>query len=49
MKKIPEPKLDSATTMTPLEMNSIHFGGIHTPLTPQQIKDMATPKPKNNN
>lgn len=48
MKKIPEAKLNSATAMTPLEMNAVHFGGIHTPLTPEQIKAMASPQPKNN-
>lgn len=27
MKKISRPKLESAKKLTPLEMNSIHFGG----------------------
>lgn len=48
MKKIPKVKLNSATPMTPIEMNAVHFGGIHTPLTPEQIKSMASPQPKDN-
>lgn len=27
MKKISKPKLESAVKLTPLKMNSIHFGG----------------------
>ncbi len=38
MKKIIKPELDSAVPLKPLEMNAIHFGGIHSPLTPDKIK-----------
>lgn len=38
MKKISEPQLKSATTLKPSELNAIHFGGNHTPLTPEQLK-----------
>lgn len=41
MKKIPEPKLDSAVVLSPAELNKIHFGGNHTPLTPEQIRALA--------
>lgn len=41
MKKIPEPPANIGTVLTPGEMNKIHFGGIHTPLTPDQIKALA--------
>lgn len=33
MKKIPEPKLESARILTPAEMNHIHFGGENTPVS----------------
>ena len=32
MKNIPKPNLESATKLTPLDMNSIHFGGTHSSL-----------------
>lgn len=41
MKKIPEPDLGTADILAPAEMNRIHFGGIHTPLTPEQIQSLA--------
>lgn len=41
MKKIPKPTLTSATELKPLDMNSIHFGGIHTPLTAEQLDALA--------
>lgn len=41
MKKIPEPDLRDAQILTPLEMNKIHFGGNHTPLTPEKLKKLA--------
>lgn len=44
MKKIPEPDLQSATVLTPAQMNAIHFGGNHTPLTAEQLAALARPK-----
>lgn len=44
MKKIPEPKLSSASVLTPAELNKIHFGGNHTPLTPEQLRALAAGK-----
>lgn len=41
MKKIPEPDLRSAVILKPAELNKIHFGGNHTPLTPEEIRDLA--------
>ena len=41
MKKIKDPECPSAVTLKPAEMNRIHFGGIHTPLTPEQLEAMA--------
>lgn len=41
MKKIPEPPTDIGAVLTPGEMNKVHFGGLHTPLTPDQIKALA--------
>lgn len=41
MKKIPEPHLISAHTLTPAEMNTIHFGGNHTPLSPDQLRKLG--------
>ncbi len=32
MKKIPKPDLNTATRLTPIEMNRIHFGGNNTNL-----------------
>lgn len=40
----PEPDLKDATVLTPAEMNKIHFGGNHTPLTPEQLKEMGSEK-----
>lgn len=48
MRKIPEAKLKSAVTLKPAEMNRIHFGGNHTPLTPEQLKKLSG-KEKNDN
>lgn len=45
MKKIPEPNLDSATRLSPAELNKIHFGGNHTPLTPDQLRALAEGDP----
>ena len=44
MKRITEVKLKSAVTLKPAEMNRIHFGGNHTPLTPEQIKGLIGKK-----
>lgn len=44
MKTLSKPKLDSAVPLKPLEMNAIHFGGIHTPLTPEKMKSIADKK-----
>lgn len=44
MKKIPHIELKSATRLRPAEMNTIHFGGNHTPLTPEYLKGMAGTK-----
>lgn len=41
MKKIPEPDLKNAQVLTPAEMNRIHFGGNHSPLTPEKLKDLG--------
>lgn len=41
MKKINKPALAGATVLTTLQMNAIHFGGIHTPLTPDQLKALS--------
>lgn len=41
MKKIPEPKNITAIKLKPAEMNKIHFGGNHTPLTPDQLKALT--------
>lgn len=41
MKKIPEPDLANAEVLKPADLNRIHFGGIHTPLSPEQIKKLA--------
>lgn len=42
MKKIPEPDLkDCAVLLKPAEMNRIHFGGNHSPLTPEQMEALA--------
>ncbi|MBD5608408.1 MAG: hypothetical protein HDQ93_06105 [Desulfovibrio sp.] len=44
MKKIPEPNLASAAPLSPAELNKIHFGGNHTPLTPEQLRALAEGK-----
>ena len=41
MKSIKEPECPSAVALKPAEMNRIHFGGIHTPLTPEQLEAIA--------
>ncbi len=41
MKPIQHPRLKSATVLTAAQMNAIHFGGNHTPLTPSQLRDLA--------
>lgn len=41
MKIIPKPDLSGDVILKPAEMNKIHFGGNHTPLTPEQLKAMA--------
>ena len=47
MKKIKRIELDDAAVLTPAEMNRIHFGGIHSPLTPEQIKEIAESEAEN--
>ncbi|MDE6532447.1 MAG: hypothetical protein K2M27_02805 [Muribaculaceae bacterium] len=42
MKKITMPELKSATILKAAEMNMIHFGGNHSPLTPDRLKAIAT-------
>lgn len=44
MTKISKPQLSSAKVLTPLEMNAIHFGGNHTPLTPENLRSMIAAK-----
>lgn len=44
MKMIPAPKLQSAVTLTPAEMNLIHFAGNSTPLTAKEISEIAREK-----
>ena len=46
MKIIPRPDLKEAEALTPAEMNKIHFGGNHTPLTPEKLEELAREKPK---
>lgn len=41
MKNIPEPDLEGAVILKPADMNKIHFGGNHTPLTPEQISALV--------
>ncbi len=41
MKKITEPNLKSAHILKAAEMNMIHFGGNHTPLSPEKLKAMG--------
>lgn len=45
MKTIPMPDLTGATILKPAEMNRIHFGGNHTPLTADQLKALAEGRP----
>lgn len=46
MKKIPD--FTGAVILKPAEMNKIHFGGIHTPLSAERLKEMAkSDNPKN--
>lgn len=47
MKKIPEPELSGARVLTPAELNRIHFGGNRTPISPEQMKEMAEGAPGN--
>lgn len=37
MRKIDRPDLKSATTLKAADMNRIHFGGNHTPLTAKAL------------
>lgn len=41
MKKIPQPDLTGAARLSPAQMNKIHFAGNRTPLTPEQLQEMA--------
>ncbi|MBD5553437.1 MAG: hypothetical protein HDQ44_03775 [Desulfovibrio sp.] len=41
MKKIQLPDLKDALILTPAQMNRIHFAGIRSSLTPEQLKKMA--------
>lgn len=41
MKIIPKPDLSEAEILSPAQMNKIHFGGNHTPLTVEQLKALA--------
>lgn len=43
MKKIPEPEKITAIKLKPAEMNKIHFGGNHTPLTPDRLNSLTPP------
>lgn len=45
MKQIKHVELKSAAKLSPAEMNRIHFGGIHSPVTPEQIREMAEDVP----
>lgn len=47
MKTIPQPDLTGVEILTPAEMNRIHFGGIHTPLTAEQLKELAESQSEN--
>lgn len=44
MKNIPEPNLNSVVILTPAQMNKIHFGGNHTPITPEKLKELGQEK-----
>lgn len=37
MKQIERTTLASAAVLTPAEMNRIHFGGLHSPVTPRNL------------
>lgn len=39
MKNIKRPDLQSATILTALQLNKIHFSGKHTKLTPEALND----------
>lgn len=39
MKNIKRPELQSATILTALQLNKIHFSGKHTKLTPEVLND----------
>lgn len=41
MKHIPMPDLSKADLLKPADMNKIHFGGNHTPITPEQIRELG--------
>lgn len=41
MKHIPMPDLSGADLLKPADMNKIHFGGNHTPITPEQIRELG--------
>lgn len=41
MKKIDKPDLKSATCLKAADMNRIHFGGNHTPLTARALLEGA--------
>ncbi len=45
MKIIPKPDLSAAEILSPAQMNKIHFGGNHTPLTAAQLKALAEAAP----
>lgn len=44
MKIIKRPELRSATVLTPLQLNKVHFSGKHTKLTPE-VLERTTSKP----
>lgn len=41
MKKIAKPTLQSAVELKAADMNRIHFGGNHTPLTAKELLDIT--------
>ncbi len=42
MKIIKRPELKTATVLTPLQLNKIHFSGKHTKLTPEVLGNNMT-------
>lgn len=44
MKKIPEPELKDAVILSAAEMNKIHFGGKHSPISPKDMANIASDK-----